>query len=128
MQVKRSWRCGDARPLIGFSLPAASYLLCTKIIIPLKYLNAFSSDEIHHQITPLISFSWKCYIWPQWYLIYYNNGWDGVISCEKIVFTARLGEAEKTNGLITGSSAGLISLHCNGSDSIFFFMFLLALF
>lgn len=48
----------------------------------------------------------------------------GVISCEKIVFTARLKEAEKTNGLITGSSAGLISLHCNRSDSIFFHVFI----
>lgn len=99
-RVKTSSRCRDARPLIGFSLPAASYLLCTKIIIPpLKYLNAFSSDEIHHQITPLISFSWKCYIRPRWYLIYCNNGAGG----GGIVFAARLGGAEKTNGLITGS-------------------------
>lgn len=123
-RVKTSSRCRDARPLIGFSLPAASYLLCTKIIIPpLKYLNAFSSDEIHHQITPLISFSWKCYIRPRWYLIYCNNGAEG-----KIVFAARLGGAAKTNALITGSPPqDLFSLHCNGFDSIFY-TFLLALF
>lgn len=30
-------------------------------------------DEVHHGITSLISFSWKCYMWPQNYLIYYHK-------------------------------------------------------
>lgn len=46
-------------------LLSALYLLYTKIIIPFKIPEWFCSDEIHHQITSLISFSWKCYIWPQ---------------------------------------------------------------
>lgn len=78
---KMSSSCSFILTLIGFFF--ILYLSYFKIIIPFKTLLTqrwIFSDEIHHWITSLISFSWKCYIWPQKYLIYYRKDIK-MISC-----------------------------------------------